>query len=98
MTVSLVTSARRYAGRTLLALVVAWATWLRLGLITAGPDPDTDGYAHFQIAHRLAAEWRDLTIHWVWLPLWHLVDLACDALGGGFVAVRLVSVACAASR
>ncbi|MFO0649140.1 MAG: hypothetical protein U0326_23055 [Polyangiales bacterium] len=90
-------SRERDGERVLLALVVAWATWLRLGLITAGPDPDVDGYAHFQIARRLAAEWRDLKIHWVWLPLWHLVDLACDALGGGFVAVRLVSVACAAA-
>jgi hypothetical protein len=89
--------ARRHAGWIALALVVAGATWLRLGLIAAGPDPDIDGYAHLQIAHRLAREWRDLRIHWVWLPLWQLVDFVIASLGGGLRAVRLFSVACAAA-
>jgi hypothetical protein len=89
--------ARRRAGWVALALVVAWVTAVRLGVLAAGPDPDIDGYAHFQIARRLVSEWRDLKIHWVWLPLWHLVDLVCDALGGGFVAVRAFSLVCSAA-
>ncbi len=90
------TALRRHAGWALLALVVAWATWVRLGVIAAGPDPDIDAYSHFQIAHKLVTRWRDLRVHWVWLPLWHAVDFAVYRLGGGITAVRYVSVACAA--
>ncbi len=87
----------RFAGPAALALAVAWATWLRVGIVRAGPDPDVDAYAHFFIARQLVARPTDLGLHWVWLPLWHLVDLAAYALHGGLVAVRAWSVLCAAA-
>ncbi len=82
----------------LLGLVVVWTTVLRLRLIAAGPDPDLDAYLHFQVGMRLAsAERVGLAGHWVWLPLWHFVDAAVIALGGGIVVVRYLSVACTAA-
>lgn len=76
-----------------LALVVLWTTGLRLQLIAAGPDPDLDAQLHFRIGVRLVTERTDLLVHWVWLPLWHLLDAAVYALGGTLTAVRHLSVA-----
>jgi len=83
----------RIAPWFLLALIVSWTTMLRLRLIAAGPDPDIDAYLHFHIGMRLVSEHVGLEGHWVWLPLWHFVDAAVFALGGGIVVVRYLSVA-----
>jgi hypothetical protein len=78
-------------------LATAVATLLRARLIAAGPDVDVDAYAHAFIARRLLLEWRDITIHWVWLPLWHVVGALGAATGLDVTVQRLVSVAAAAA-
>jgi len=76
-----------------LAVIVATlvATLLRLRLLDAGPDVDVDAFAHALIARRLLLEWRDITIHWVWLPLWHLVGAVGAATGHDLSVQRAVS-------
>jgi hypothetical protein len=74
----------------LLATLVA--TLLRLRLLGAGPDTDADAFGHALIARRLLLEWRDITIHWVWLPLWHLVGAVGAATGHDLSVQRAVSV------
>ncbi|MBK6534828.1 MAG: hypothetical protein IPF99_36410 [Deltaproteobacteria bacterium] len=55
-------------------------------------DPRVDAFAHALIARRLLLEWRDITIHWVWLPLWHLVGAVGAATGHDLSVQRAVSV------
>ncbi len=73
-------------------LATTVATVLRLRLVRAGPDVDTDAFAHALIARRLLLEWSDITIHWVWLPLWHVVGALGAAIGYDLGVQRIVSV------
>lgn len=74
----------------LLATIVA--TLLRLRLAGAGPDVDADAFGHATIARRMLLEWRDITIHWVWLPLWHVVGAVGAATGHDLGLQRAVSM------
>ncbi len=67
--------------------VVVLAVW-RAACILAGPDIDTDAYAHHMIARAILADPRDLAVHWVWLPLFHYLQVPLVALGGTMNAVR----------
>lgn len=68
-------------------LILALCVW-RLRCIGVGPDPDTDAYGHFVIARQFLETPGDLAIHWVWLPLYHLLLAAGIALGAGLDHVR----------
>jgi hypothetical protein len=68
-------------------LIVALCVW-RIRCIGTGPDPDTDAYGHFVIARQFLETPGDLAIHWVWLPLYHLLLAAGIALGAGLDQVR----------
>jgi hypothetical protein len=65
--------------------------------VKAGPDIDTDAYAHHMIARAILADPRDLAVHWVWLPLFHYAQVPLVALGGGMEVVRWANVALAAA-
>jgi hypothetical protein len=60
--------------------------------VLAGPDIDTDAYAHHMIARAILADPRDLAVHWVWLPLFHYMQVPLVLLGGTLNAVRWVNV------
>jgi hypothetical protein len=79
-------------GLTLAALAV----W-RGACVTAGPDIDTDAYAHHMIARAILADPRDLAVHWVWLPLFHYAQVPLVALGGTMQVVRWANVALTAA-
>src|SRR5579863_9341390 len=84
---------------TLVALALAifvLALW-RGVCVLAGPDIDTDAYAHHMIARAILADPRDLAVHWVWLPLFHYVQVPLVALGGTMTAVRWINVALSAA-
>jgi hypothetical protein len=84
---------------TLVALALAifvLALW-RGVCVLAGPDIDTDAYAHHMIARAILADPRDLAVHWVWLPLFHYVQVPLVALGGTLNAVRWTNVVLAAA-
>lgn len=81
--------------RGLLALVglVAASAALKFALIAAGPELDTDAYGHAVIGRRFLIDPGNIHLHWVWLPLWHVVHAALAALGSGLEALRFADVA-----
>ncbi len=79
---------------TVLALAIALgglAAW-RGACVLAGPDIDTDAYAHHMIARAILADPTDLAVHWVWLPLFHYLQVPFVALGGTMNGVRWTNV------
>jgi hypothetical protein len=74
----------------------ALAAW-RLACVAAGPDIDTDAYAHHVIARAILADPCDLAVHWVWLPLFQYLQVPLVALGGTMREVRWANVALAAA-
>ena len=84
---------------TLVALALSLlvlSIW-RGACVLAGPDIDTDAYAHHMIARAILADPRDLAVHWVWLPLFHYAQVPLVALGGTLNAVRWFNVVLAAA-
>ncbi len=79
--------------RPLLPLSIVLVTALRLGLVLAGPDTDSDAYGHAMAARHVLNNPGDLTVHWVWLPLWHWVGALLALLGGAITSARLLNVA-----
>jgi len=75
----------------LVVVLVALAAW-RAVCVLAGPDIDTDAYAHHMIARAILADPRDLAVHWVWLPLFHYAQVPLVALGGTMDQVRWLNV------
>ncbi|MGH7438524.1 MAG: hypothetical protein ACRENE_22790, partial [Polyangiaceae bacterium] len=67
-----------------LAALAAW----RIRCVFAGPEVDTDAYAHHIIARAILADPRDLAVHWVWLPVFHYLQVPLVALGGRLRDVR----------
>ncbi len=65
--------------------------------VGAGPDIDTDAYAHHMIARAILADPRDLAVHWVWLPLFHYAQVPLVALGGTLDGVRWFNLVLAAA-
>jgi hypothetical protein len=76
-----------------LAVLAGW----RASCLLAGPDVDTDAYAHHMIARAILADPRDLAVHWVWLPLFHYAQVPLVALGGTMQCVRWLNVLLAAA-
>ena len=72
-------------------VVVALAIW-RLAFVFAGPDPDSDAYGHHAIARQILVNPKDLTVHWVWLPLFHYLQAGAILLGATLDTVRVFNV------
>jgi hypothetical protein len=87
---------KRHAPLVFLAFgLVALAVW-RAACVLAGPDIDTDAYAHHMIARAILENPRDLAVHWVWLPLFHYAQVPLIALGGTMEHVRWANTVLAA--
>lgn len=82
---------RSSAALRALALVIACAVLVRWWGIWGVVDVDTDAYGHAVVARRMIERPTDLTVHWVWLPLWHCVHALFELSGAGFEAVRALS-------
>lgn len=84
---------------TILALALALAVLLlwRAACVTSGPDIDTDAYAHHMIARAILANPHDLAVHWVWLPLFHYLQVPLVAAGGTMQHVRWANIALSAA-
>jgi hypothetical protein len=80
----------------LIVAIAALAAW-KAACVTAGPDIDTDAYAHHMIARAILADPHDLAIHWVWLPLFHYLQVPLVAIGGTMDDVRWANVALSAA-
>ncbi|MCC6216736.1 MAG: hypothetical protein IT376_17885 [Polyangiaceae bacterium] len=72
--------------------VITMAVW-RAWLVGRGPDPDTDAYGHHVIARQLLVEPGNHGVHWVWLPLFHWLQVPLAWAGGSMQVVRWVNVA-----
>jgi hypothetical protein len=81
---------------TLAIVTTALGVW-RASCILAGPDVDTDAYAHHMIARAILDDPRDLAVHWVWLPLFHYLQVPLVALGGTMNDVRWANLVLAAA-
>jgi hypothetical protein len=77
-------------------VVLGLAIW-RVAYVLAGPDPDTDAYGHHAIARQILVNPKDLTVHWVWLPLFHYVQAGAILLGATLDTVRFANVAISAA-
>jgi hypothetical protein len=88
--------ARRMPVVALMLAVLALAAW-RATCVLAGPDIDTDAYAHHMIARAILVDPGDLAVHWVWLPLFHYAQVPLVALGGTMQDVRWMNLALSAA-
>ncbi len=59
----------------------------------SGPDTDSDAYGHMAAGAAWLQRPLDTRVHWVWLPLWHLVCAAAIKLGGGHQSLRVANAA-----
>jgi hypothetical protein len=82
---------RRAPAVFLAIALVGLAAW-RVACVLTGPDVDTDAYAHHMIARAILADPTDLSVHWVWLPLFHYAQVPLVALGGTLDQVRWANV------
>jgi|GEM_PF-623988 len=80
-----------------LALALTALTLWRVWCVSSGPDVDTDAYAHHMIARAILADPHDLAVHWVWLPLFHYLQVPLIAVGGTMQDVRWANVALSAA-
>ncbi len=76
-----------------IAATVAWRLWI----IRHYPDPDTDAMGHLGIARALLAHPFNVSIHWVYLPAYHFVLAALEAIGFSGEAIRMLNCALAAT-
>jgi hypothetical protein len=72
---------------------ICLATTAKLHLIGAGPDLEPDSYGHALAARLLLENPTDLDVHWVWLPLGHVVSATLLVLGCGMDGMRYLSCA-----
>lgn len=70
-------------------MCVAAGVALRLALVSAGPDTESDAYAHHVLARRVLLEPANPQVHWVWLPLFHWLSALVIRFGGAMNALRL---------
>lgn len=68
---------------------VLLVTAAKLAIIFTGPDYDGDAYAHAMAGRRMLLTPGDVTLHWVWLPLIHVLYAAATLAGDGLRAMRV---------
>ena len=85
-------SASRFVrGWAWLGVCVVVAVGLRLALVSAGPDTESDAYAHHVLARRVLLEPTNPQVHWVWLPLFHWLSALVIRVGGAMDSLRVAN-------
>ncbi len=69
-------------------VIVIW----QIIFIMSLPDGDTDAYAHFIIARDIVRDPYNLSLHWVWLPLFHYIGAFFVLIGSEMQSVRYLNV------
>ena len=80
---------------TLVFVLVVMAV-VRGAIVLTSSDSDSDAYGHFAAARAMLALPERVTVHWVWLPGWHIVLALLIKLRVGFTGARLFNAALAA--
>ena len=75
----------------LLFTIAAVAVW-QIVFVIQLPDGDTDAYAHFIIARDIVRNGSNLSLHWVWLPLFHYIGAFFVLIGPEMQSLRYVNV------
>ena len=86
---------RAVAQRLTIVLIAVLALGLsafRWHLVGQGPDPDTDAYAHHAIARQLILTPTNVSVHWVWLPLFHYLQTVIVLAHGSLQTMRYTNV------
>ena len=71
-----------------IAVVAVWQIFFIYQL----PDGDTDAYAHFIIARDIVRNGSNLSLHWVWLPLFHYIGAFFVSIGSEMQTLRYINV------
>ena len=79
------------AARVIVFCVCIASFAVRMWLWQSGPDTDSDAYGHMASGAAWLQRPLDTRVHWVWLPLWHVVCAAAIKLGGGHQALRVAN-------
>ncbi|MDD5363096.1 MAG: hypothetical protein PHN88_13245 [Ignavibacteria bacterium] len=69
-------------------MVLVW----QLVFVFNFPDGDTDAYAHFIIARDIVRNPHNLSLHWVWLPLFHYIGALFVCIGAEMQAIRFLNI------
>lgn len=75
----------------LLLTILVVALW-QLLFILRFPDADTDAYAHFIIARDIVRNSSNLSLHWVWLPLFHYIGAFFVLIGSEMQSIRYLNI------
>jgi hypothetical protein len=75
----------------LLFTITVVAVWQIIFIIQM-PDGDTDAYAHFIIARDIVRNGSNLSLHWVWLPLFHYIGAFFVLVGSEMQSLRYDNV------
>lgn len=76
----------------ILSAVFITAVWQILFVVYL-PDGDTDAYAHHVIAREIIMNPGNLSVHWVWLPLFHYISAALIIIGAKMQTLRFFNIA-----
>ncbi len=70
---------------SIVLIIMLWQYYF----ITGFPDVDTDAYIHHTIARQIILSPEDLSIHWVWLPLFHYLSAGAILIGANMDSIRI---------
>lgn len=76
----------------ILAAVVICVALYQLLFILSLHDGDTDAYAHFIISRDIIRSPYNLSLHWVWLPLFHYIGAFFVLVGTGLEPIRFLNL------
>jgi hypothetical protein len=70
------------------SIIIIWQIYFVVNI----PDMDTDAYVHHVIARQIIMSPKDLSIHWVWLPLFHYISAGAILMGAKIDAIRFANI------
>ena len=76
----------------ILIAAVAIVSLYQLIFILLLHDGDTDAYAHFIISRDIVRNPYNLSLHWVWLPLFHYIGAVFVIIGSGLEPLRFMNL------
>jgi 4-amino-4-deoxy-L-arabinose transferase-like glycosyltransferase len=74
-----------------LAIAGLIALACRFAIIRLSPEADADAMGHWVVAQELSRHPGNLSANWLWLPGWHYVLVASQAVGISLSAVRVAN-------
>lgn len=73
---------------SVIIIIIIWQIFFIIRI----PDVDTDAYVHHTIARQILLSPLDLSIHWVWLPMFHYLSAGAILLGANMDTIRFANI------